>query len=129
MAKTIRLGRANIIELELTPINKKGADASLLWAKGRLLIAGEPAIASEDGDVVEWTWLDVLEWVAKHWSALLLEQAYPFNVSTLGMGTLMRDLNRRWEDMPEDRVEDEEEQALQFLARHDLASAFKGIFP
>lgn len=128
MAKTIRLGRANIIELELAPINKKGADVSLLWAKGRLLIAGDPAIASEDGDVVEWTWLDVLEWVAKHWSALLLEQAYPFNVSTLGMGTLMRDLNRRWEDMPEDRVEDEEEQALQFLARHDLASAFKGIY-
>lgn len=128
MAKTIRLGRADIIELELTPIDKKGADVSLLWARGRLFIAGEPVIASEDGGVIEWTWLDLLEWVAKHWSALLLEQSYPFNISTLGMSTLMRDLKRRWEDMPEDRVEDEEEHVLQFLSRHDLASAFKGIY-
>lgn len=128
MAKRIRLGNANIIELELLPIDKEGRDASLLWASGRLLIAGRAVIANEGGAAIEWTWLDLLEWLAKHWSALLLEQSYPFNLSTLGMNTLMRDLNQRWEDMPEQLVEDEEEQALHFLARHDMASGFKGIF-
>lgn len=128
MAKTIWLGCANIIELEFRPIVKKDVDASLLWASGRLFVAGEAVVAGEDGGAVEWTWLDLLEWLAKHWSTLLLEQSYPFNVSTLGMHTLMRDLERRWEDMPEERIEDEEEQALQFLSRHDLASAFKGIY-
>lgn len=128
MAKTIRLGNANIIELELTPVEKKGVEVSLLWASGRLLIAGEIAIAAEDGTAVEWSWVDLLEWLAKHWSALLLEQSYPFNITTLGMSTLMRDLSQRWENMPEERIENEEEQVLQFLSRHDLASAFKGIF-
>lgn len=128
MAKTIRLGHKNSIELELTPIEKKGADSGLLWANGRLFIAGEVVIADAEGGAVEWTWLDLLEWLAKHWSALLLEQSYPFNMSTLGMHTLMRDLEQRWEDMPEERIEDEEEQALQFLSRHDLVSAFKGIY-
>lgn len=128
MVKRIRLGCTKVIEFEFVPIEKKGIDASLLWATGRLFIAGRVVIAGEDGGPVEWTWLDLLEWLARHWDTLLLEQSYPFNVSALGIDTLMHELDQYWKDMPEERIEEEEEQALQFLSRHDLASAFKGIY-
>lgn len=36
--------------------------------------------------------------------------------------------HKRWENMPEERVVDEEEEAFRFLNRHDLASAFKGLY-
>lgn len=128
MAKTVRLGRVGIIELELELSSRAHRDASLIWARGRLLVAGEPVVIAEDDALLEWTWLDLLEWLASHWPSLLFEQTYPFNIATLGMHTLMRDLARHWENLPEEQAEQEEEEAIRFLLRHDLCAAFKGVF-
>lgn len=128
MAKKLQLGNKNTIYLELTPVSKKNADKSLLWAKGKLTIANIPVICDEQEGPIEWTWIDLLEFLAKNWHYLLLEQSLPFNIKTPGLHTLMRDLERKWENMPEEQVETEEEAAFSFLARHDLANAFKGIF-
>lgn len=128
MAETVRLGRTGVIELELELSSRKHRDESLVWARGRLLVAGKTVVAAEEDALLEWTWLDLLEWLAVHWSSLLFEQSYPFNIATLDMHTLMRDLAMRWEDLPEELVEREEEEAIRFLLRHDLCSAFKGVF-
>lgn len=128
MAKTLWLGAASSFQLELTLIEKEKADKSLLWGQGKLTIAKQPAICDAQENAIEWTWIDLLEFLAKNWHYLLLEQTLPFDIKTPSLHTLMRDLECRWENMPEEQVENEEEHALSFLARHDLANAFKGIY-
>lgn len=128
MAKTIWVGNPNYFQLELTKTVKANTDESLLWAKGKLVIANTTAIGDKNQNAIDWTWIDLLEFLAKNWHYLLLEQSFPFNIKTSGLHTLMRDLERRWENIPEDQVEDEEETALRFIAKHDLANAFKGIY-
>ncbi|MBV1790194.1 ImmA/IrrE family metallo-endopeptidase [Marinobacterium sp. D7] len=128
MAKKLRLGSDNGILLQLEPVDKRGKGADLAWGGGLLLLEGRPVLSGENGEPIEWTWIDLLEWLARHWAALLLEQSFPFSLPTTGISTLWRDLEQRWEDMAEERVEDEEEEACRFMARHDLSSAFKGIF-
>lgn len=127
MAKKLQLGSRTGLLLELTP-DQQRKNSGLIWGEGRLLVGEHPVIAGEAGGGVSWTWVDLLEWFGKQWSWLLLEQDFPFQVPALDITTLMRDLEKRWENMPEARAEDEEEEAYRFLGRHDLASAFKGIF-
>jgi len=127
MVKTVRLGSREGFLLELTLVDRR-EKAGLVWGEGKLLVGGLLVIADKDGCPTSWTWVDLLEWLAKNWAYLLLEQNFPFQVSAMGISTLMRDLEKRWENMAEERMEDEEEQAFRFLDRHDLACAFKGIF-
>tara|TARA_R110001599_G_scaffold77796_2_gene211943 strand:+ start:78 stop:1472 length:1395 start_codon:yes stop_codon:yes gene_type:complete len=116
-----------LLELKLK-LNQQKEYAGLIWGEGRLRVNGLLVIAGEDDRPVAWTWVDLLEWLAKNWAYILLEQSFPFQVPAMDISTLMRDLEKRWENMAGDRVEDEEEEAFRFLGRHDLASAFKGIF-
>ena len=127
MVKTVWLGSSEGFLLELTLFDRQ-EKAGLVWGEGRLLVGGFLVMAEKDGCPTSWTWVDLLEWLAKNWAYLLLEQNFPFQVPAMDISTLMRDLEKRWENMAEERMEDEEEQAFRFLDRHDLACAFKGIF-
>lgn len=128
MAKTIHIGSTGGFLLQLTLSNKPSENPGLIWGEGRLLIGGREMIASEAGNPVKWTWVDLLEWLAKNWAYLMCEQSFPFQVASLSISTLLRDLEKRWENMAEERVDEEEEEAYRFLNRHDLSSAFKGVF-
>jgi|SRR5690554_1391256 len=127
MANTIQLGTPDGIQLVLHRVDTKDRDG-LIWSKGQLYAGGFPLFSGEDNGAIEWTWVDLLEWLGKNWAYLLCEQSVPFRVATTSLLTLMRDLEKRWENMPEARVEEEEEEAHRFFNRHDLASAFKGLF-
>lgn len=128
MDEAIRLGSDRSFVLELSPTGGKVQQAGLAWSKARLWISDELVWCGDNNTPLEWTWLDVLEWLSENWAWLLCEQALPFNVKSQSLATLMRDLERRWENMSEELVEDEEEEALRFLARHDMSHALKGIF-
>lgn len=128
MANTVQLGTSDGIQLTLKLDNKRVDGPGLIWGKGQLYANGHALLAGEGNGAVVWTWVDLLEWLGKNWAYLLCEQSFPFQVAASDLSTLMRDLEKRWENMPEARVEDEEEEALRFFDRHDLASAFKGVF-
>ncbi|MGE6606490.1 ImmA/IrrE family metallo-endopeptidase [Halomonas sp. NPDC076908] len=128
MVKRLRLGSEAGLRLNLDVCSSKRRDPGLIWGKGVLSVNGLPIISAEDNKSVEWTWVDLLEWLACHWSSLLLEQSFPFHVPSLHIGYVLSDLEKRWDNMSEDRVEEEEEEALRFLSRHDFATAFKGIY-
>ncbi|QNU62091.1 ImmA/IrrE family metallo-endopeptidase [Vreelandella titanicae] len=128
MAKRLQLGSKKGLFLSLDISSSKRRDHGLLWGKGVLSVDGVPIISSDDNKPVEWTWVDLLEWLARNWASLLLEQGFPFHVSSLHIGYVFSDLEKRWDNMSEWRVEEEEEEALRFLSRHDFASAFKGIY-
>ena len=128
MAKQLHLGSRDGVFLELQLDTKRDDEPGLIWGKGRLRINGADVLVGEHDGAVAWTWVDLLEWLAKNWAYLLCEQSFPFHVAATGISTLMRDLEKRWENMAEERVEDEEEEAYRFLDRHDLVSAFKGLY-
>lgn len=127
MAERLQLGSGEVFSLELELDQKPTGHLGLIWGRGRLCVNGV-AVLSRDGDAVEWTWVDLLEWLAKNWAYLLCEQSFPFQVPATDISTLLRDFEKRWENMPEHRVEEEEEEVYRFLNRHDLSSAFKGLY-
>lgn len=128
MAIRLQLGTSDGIQLDLKVDDKRKDGTGLIWGKGELYANGQPLLAGDDNGAVEWTWVDLLEWLGKNWAYLLCEQSFPFQVPASNLSTLMRDLEKRWENMSEARVEDEEEEAHRFFDRHDFASAFKGVF-
>ncbi|WP_372609840.1 ImmA/IrrE family metallo-endopeptidase [Halomonas sp.] len=128
MARTIQLGSQEGICLELLLESSEDKSADLVWGSGRIFVNRTAVIAGDDDASISWTWVDLLEWLAKHWPSLLLEQAFPFQMASTDILALQSDLEKRWESMAEERVEEEEEEAHRFLARHDLTQGFKGIY-
>lgn len=128
MGEKLHIGSSSGFLLELQLDEKRIDSPGLIWGEGALQVNGTSVLAGQQDGSVKWTWVDLLEWLAKNWSYLLCEQSFPFHAKASEISTLMRDLEKRWENMPEERVEDEEEEAFRFLNRHDLASAFKGLY-
>ena len=128
MAEKIRLGSHSGIMLDLMLGEDASTEQGLVWAKGVMTVGGEPLISREGGAAFDWTWIDLLEWLSKNWSTLLLEQDYPFNMTPVSILTLQGECEQRWANMPDSIAEKEEEIVYRFLARHDVAQAFKGLF-
>lgn len=104
----------------------------LAWGACRVYLAGEPAWVGEDlqgRDVpLVWTWVDLLEFLGRCWPWLVAEEDYPLPVQPLYPAFFLREAERRWEELSDEQVEEEEEIVHRFLARHDLAAAIKGLF-
>lgn len=128
MDETIQLGKDTGLQLNLKPASSAKETNGLLWAQGQLCLAGEVIWEGPNNEFIEWTWIDMLAWLGKNWPYLLLEQTYPIPVKPLNASTLLREAEARWEDQPQEIVEYEEEQIFRFLARHDLATGFNGIY-
>lgn len=115
-------------ELQLEPEDEHG----LAQGAGRVFLAGESVWFGEDADGQEvplsWTWVDLLAFLGRWWPWLVLEEDYPLAVNPLYPAFFLQEAEMRWRDLPEEQVEQEEEEAHRFLARHDLAEGFKGLF-
>lgn len=116
-------------ELDLQADRQRGG---LAWGFGRLRLQGEPIWYREDEHgseaALHWTWIDLLEFLAGNWSALLLEETYPIPVLPLYPGLLRREAERRWEDQSDEIIDTEDEAVYRFICRHDLSMALKGLF-
>lgn len=128
MAEEIQLGSQNGIMLNLRLAESKPDNQGLVWADGVITVAGETLIAREEGSAINWTWVDLLEWLSKHWATLLLEQTFPLQMPSVSILDLQGDCERRWANLSDATVEQEEEFVYRFLSRHDLATAFKGLY-
>lgn len=132
MAEALRLiGPDDGLQFQLD-LHDGRRDDGLAWGDGLLRLQGE-TIWCRDADnggeaPLHWTWIDLLEALAEHWSALLLEQTYPIPVLPLYPGLLRREAERRWEDQPDEIIDAEDEAVYRFLCRHDLALGLKGVF-
>lgn len=115
-------------ELSLDPNDKHG----LAWGEGMVLLDGEPVWFDEDTEgweiPVQWTWVDLLEFLGRWWPWIVHEQDYPYPFQPLYPGFLLREAELRWQELSDEQAEEEEEEVYRFLARHDLAEALKGIF-
>ncbi len=115
-------------ELDLDPEDRDG----LAQGAGRVFLGGNPVWFTEDTQGQElplsWTWVDLLAFLGRWWPWLMLEEDYPLPVNPLYPAFFLQEAETRWADLPEEQVDEEEEAAHRFLARHDLAEGFKGLF-
>lgn len=112
-------------------------DAPDGWGRGCLLLAGEPywygsQNAADSNNLLDWTWVDLLDYLGKNWLAISLEQQYPFSWlanDATHPGQTWEIAERRWAMMQDDdeRIDAEESVVLAFMARHNLAQAWQGL--
>ena len=127
------IGPDDGLQFDLDFSRQGDQERGLAWGRGMVRLGGEPIWTLEAASPgheapLEWTWLDLLEFLAKGWPWLVLEEAYPIPVKPLFPGLLSREAEHRWENLPQAQVEREQDAVYRFLARHDLAMAMKGVF-
>ena len=78
-------------KLNLVPNDKEG----LAWGEGLALVDGEPVWFTEDAQgresPVQWTWVDLLEYLGRWWPWLVLEEDYPYPFQPLYPGFLLKE--------------------------------------
>lgn len=102
------------------------------WGGALLFFANDVIWASEtergDEEPFDWSWFDLFEYLTNYWPWLIFEQHYPIPVNPLYPGMLLQEAERRWQDLSDALVDDEETKVYAFSERHDLAMALKGAF-
>lgn len=123
------------IELELTWLDAPahGIDsAGVAWGKG-LLRVNDREVWFQDSPngpaPIEWSWIELLEFLGQRWAYLATEQAYPLALVPDEPGQLRRALKRRWEGsyFEEEERDREDELVFRFEDCHDLSRALRGI--
>ncbi len=122
------LGSKEALLLEINWSEEVGATAAeatrgslRLWAHGQELWPGggyEPGL--------EWTWIELAEFLARFWNWLIWENGFPFELQGESIGHVRADLDRRWSLLSMAVRDMEEEDFYSFEERHDLARAISG---
>ncbi len=71
---------------------------------------------------------DLFSYLVEFWKPLLLRQTYPLALSPIRPSLLGRDVTKRWEDMPQEQIDEEATEIDAFEEAHDLSRAFGGLF-
>ncbi len=128
MAEEIRtIGSADGLQFEIQFGGKPTARSDLAWGRVRLTLAGTP-VWDDSGTGIEWTLVDLLEFLSRAWWYILTEESWPVATHLAWPLYLRSTVESRWEEMNESDIDSEEDQLNQFYARHDLAWAFHGLF-
>ncbi|MBK1693024.1 ImmA/IrrE family metallo-endopeptidase [Ectothiorhodospira mobilis] len=128
----MNFGEQTGLQFELEPDSPDST--GLAQGSCRVFLGGEPVWVGEgkgpdgQGAPLRWTWVDLLEFLGRWWPWLILEEGYPLSLRPAFPSELLGEAERRWSELADEQVEDEEEQIHRFLARHDLAAAPKGLF-
>lgn len=71
---------------------------------------------------------DLLAFLAENWKPLLLRQTYPAALNPHRPSQLRAHAAKRWDEVPPEVAEREEDAVLAFEDAHDLSHAFAGLF-
>lgn len=99
------------------------------WVGDTLVWSHQPTDAvTSEGQPVAWSWVELLDGLARIWPWLVLEEGYPLPVSPEHPGLLEQEASTRWEGLAEGEREAEEDVLFDFHHRHDLSLLPRGIF-
>ncbi len=121
-----------IIDLRVTwtdPPDKVSGPA-LGWGRAQLHVNGKPVwFAGKNAeDHLEWSWIELLEFLALRWPYLTTEQAYPLNLTPDEPRNLRKMLRALVEETSNDSLIDlYDEEVFRFEERHDLSRALRGL--
>jgi hypothetical protein len=123
-----KFGSEEFLAIEITWADEPGATAVentrgvlRLWAAGVELWPGNGY-----GLGLEWTWVELAEFLAGTWQWLTWENGLPFDLHWGPLPNVRADVERRWRQLSMSAREVEEEEFYNFQERHDLARAVSG---
>lgn len=85
-------------------------------------------LATEQASPIEIQIDDLFSYLVEFWRPLLLRQTYPFGLTPMRPSHVARHVAGRWENQPQDVMEDEVAVLAAFEDAHDMSRAFAGIF-
>ena len=71
---------------------------------------------------------DLFSYLAEFWKPLLLRQTYPMDLTPMRPNLLASEAAMRWQNWPQDRIDEEASELDAFEQAHDLSKAFGGLF-
>lgn len=128
----VEVGPEQGLRFRLDFIEAADRDAGLAWGLGSVWLGGEPIWyweAEDDGEPqpLEWTWIDLLEFLGQNWLELRFEESYPFHLTPDDPTYLRAEAAKRWKRLSKERRLEEDEALYRFEGRHDMARAMRGI--
>jgi Zn-dependent peptidase ImmA (M78 family) len=119
------------LDIEWTVPESVSDPASECWGTGVLYIASKPVWfrgSPTAPEAIEWSWIELLEFLASRWSYLTTEQTYPAGLVPEEPRELRRKLQRALRDTwNEDEGDRLDEAVFRFEECHDLARGLHGI--
>jgi Zn-dependent peptidase ImmA (M78 family) len=116
------LAQARRLEFDFTPGNH---DAALGFGSLRVSIGNSSVWSNEEGKGIPWTWIDLLEQLARAWPFLKYEESAP--LGTNGLALLRADRFASPDFDFEPAVQATRESYI-FLRRHNLATGIEGLY-
>ncbi|MFP4204105.1 MAG: ImmA/IrrE family metallo-endopeptidase [Opitutales bacterium] len=133
--KILTIGQDPGLRFEIALGSPAGRDASLAWGDLRLFLDDEAIWEGEHDSIdastkpVNWTWIELLEYLGNWWPWLCLEENYPIaGVNPLYPSDIRKESEKRWVDLPQEIADAEEMAVYRYLLRHDLSSALSGCY-
>lgn len=115
---------AALLELNIESTEARHIDDGRL--KATLSLRGEPYWYGEQGGL-DWTWVDLLLFLGRHWPSLVLEQSQPLPLNNVPHpGKLLERAQTHWEDLSGESLYREEAAVFSFLDRHNLSFGMPG---
>ncbi len=110
---------------------KTGSAAEVTRGEVVLWVDGRPLWGTRDEGVaeavgIEWTWVELLEFLAEAWPHLEWEQSYPPPLNPRSPMDLETEIERIRTDESPEYANDIHEEVMSFLEVHDLARALQG---
>ncbi len=109
----------NIISVEITSTDSTKTDGNV---RGALYVFGKQYWTTKTGEMFEWEWLDLLEYLVRNFDRLYSEQEYPIPLLGVGHpGELLDVAEKRWDGLSQEDRSVEEREVFSFLLAHNLS--------
>jgi hypothetical protein len=120
------IGKPAHLAFELTwPASTPTDVTGIGWGSLRLWVGGRLVWSGPQANPVEWSWIDLVEHLARAWGHLEHEQTAPFGITAVHPGRLREGLGQK---SVQGVTAIELEDAIHgFQQRHDLAAGLKGL--
>lgn len=126
MASLVEIGDPEVIRFAVTWSQACDGDAEARTRGAATLEVGGRVVWGSREEPLEWTWIELLEFLAESWRFLLWEETYPEGLDPRTSLLLEDAFEDRREYMQPAAAAALHEEIVSFIEHHDMASALRG---
>ncbi len=113
--------------LNWLPRDSKSAGAEATLGSLRVCLRGRPVWhGADDTTGIEWTWIELLEFLGEYWLYLSVEDGCPLGVAPSTAPRMLAEAEAAADLLPPAEAEFEHEQIEAYRSTHDLAESLQG---
>lgn len=125
---TLELGSADGLWFRVRWLGDRDSQDAEIATDGLVAAGiGDDAVWSGAGQGIRWSWADLLVHLSTHWRRLLIEEMDPLGLAEPDPSKLRAAAEGRWEALPAERGDEEDDTLCRFELAHDLAAGLPGI--